>query len=208
MSREEWKQIPGYDGYMVSNTGEVLSTVKQVYSKKEKHVVPFYRRKLLAQHKNKGGYMCVGIGGKYQGGRKTVKVHRLVASAFVKNPDNLPEVNHIDGDKTNNSADNLEWTTHSENEKHAYRTGLQPRTQKRLDLFRNNRTDNSIKVIAVSKCGEKRYFKSIQECADFIGVDRSCVSRACNKGRKTNGYLIFYDRQCPRVEIEITEMED
>ena len=149
--------------------------------------------------------MCVGIGGKHQGGRKTVKVHRLIAIAFIPNPNNLPEVNHIDGNKTNNNVENLEWVTHSENEKHAYRIGIQPMTQKRLNLFKKNRADRSIRVIAVSEKGEKNFFKSMQECADIIGVDRSCVSRACSKGGKTKGFSIFIDKDRPRAEIEIVE---
>ena len=58
------------------------------------------------------------------GKTKTVYVHRLIASAFIPNPDNLPTVNHIDGDTSNNSVDNLEWVSYSENMRHAYRVGL------------------------------------------------------------------------------------
>jgi HNH endonuclease. len=60
--------------------------------------------------------------------RYTRYVHRLVAECFIDNPDGLPEINHKDGNKLNNSADNLEWCNHSDNLKHAYRTGLKPNT--------------------------------------------------------------------------------
>lgn len=201
---KRWKKVIGYDDYLVSDEGEVISTVRYVYSKKKKGVVPFYRIRKLAQHKNRGGYLCVGIGAKHSGGEKTVKVHRLVAKAFIPNPAGLPEVNHIDGNKTNNRVENLEWVTHSENEKHAYRIGIQPKSKKRRDTFLRNRIDKSVKVIAISENGERRIFESMQACANFIGVDRSCVSRACSTGAKTKGYSVLYDKENPRTEIEIT----
>jgi hypothetical protein len=75
---------------------------------------------------NGNGYKQVQImrGGK----RYTRYVHRLVAECFLENPRNLPEVNHKDGNKANNTAENLEWVTRSENLLHSYRTGLKPRT--------------------------------------------------------------------------------
>lgn len=64
------------------------------------------------------GYLTVGING------KQYRVHRLIAQTFIPNPENKPSVNHIDGVKSNNRVDNLEWATNSENMKHAYATGL------------------------------------------------------------------------------------
>ena len=75
--------------------------------------------RIVKQQNSNSGYLRVELGG------KKYLVHRLVAQAFIENHDNKPHVNHIDGNKKNNSAENLEWTTQSENQKHAYKMGLQ-----------------------------------------------------------------------------------
>ena len=71
---------------------------------------------------NKKGYLVFDF--RRRGG-KTVPIHRLVAKAFIPNPNNLPQVNHIDGNKTNNKLENLEWCTNGQNQKHAFANGLQ-----------------------------------------------------------------------------------
>lgn len=107
--QEIWKDISGYEGlYRVSNLGKVESLRNNI---------------ILKQSPTKDGYLAVGL---CNGKTKTCRAHRLVAIAFIPNPDNLPEVNHIDGNKTNNSVDNLEWVTPLENTHHAIRTGLIP----------------------------------------------------------------------------------
>lgn len=107
---EEWKDIEGYEGlYQVSNLGNVRA-LKFYHSRNNVH--------LLKPTVNKYGYcvVCLHKDKKV----KQYRVHRLVAIAFLPNPDNLPYVNHIDCDKTNNSLTNLEWCTQSENVKHGY----------------------------------------------------------------------------------------
>lgn len=96
---EEWKDISGYGGrYKISNTGKVMSFAK---SKKGRI------RKLCT---DSDGYLIVTLHKKPKE-MKTCKVHRLVAMAFVNNPNNLPEINHIDENKLNNTYSNLEWCT-------------------------------------------------------------------------------------------------
>lgn len=89
--------------------------------------------RILRQHKHPHGYMHVST--KVKGRNILFRIHRLVASAWVDNPENKPYVNHLDGDKMNNSADNLEWCTAAENSKHAYEMGLivPPKNEFKLD---------------------------------------------------------------------------
>lgn len=111
MKEEIWKDVVGYETlFSVSNLGNVLSK---------------RTNKLLKQHLNKQGRLSIAtkIGGR-GGLNLCFKVHRLVATAFISNPENKPTVNHIDGDKTNNCASNLEWATYSENMQHAWANGL------------------------------------------------------------------------------------
>ena len=110
---KEWKPVVGYEGlYEVSNMGRVKS-LKRLRTKE----------RIIAQFQNHRGYARVTLW--KDNSQKKYSVHRLVAEAFIPNPNNLPEVNHIDGDKQNNHMDNLEWCTRSENILHAYRTGLE-----------------------------------------------------------------------------------
>ena len=91
INNEEFRDVPGYEGmYEISNLGRVRRNGK-----------------ILKPFKDDWGYLQVDL---YKNGTgRTVRVHRLVASAFLSNPQNLPQVNHKDEDKTNNSVDNLEW---------------------------------------------------------------------------------------------------
>lgn len=106
LADEVWLPILGFRGrYEVSNFGRVRGLTA-----------------ILKPSINNCGYLNVGLC--LDRIRKTKKVHRLVAAAFLPNPENKPQVNHKDGDKSNNKASNLEWATKSENELHAYSTGL------------------------------------------------------------------------------------
>ena len=103
---EIWKQIKEYPRYSVSNLGRVKNNNTD---------------KVLKGYMDFKGYQRVCIHCRGEGIRKDLKVHRLVAEAFVPNPDNKPQVNHIDGNKQNNAASNLEFCTNQENQLHAYR---------------------------------------------------------------------------------------
>lgn len=106
---EIWKDIKGYEGkYQVSNYGSV-KTLNYRRTGTARLLIP----------KNDKGYLAVGL---YKNGkRKMFLIHRLVAEAFIPNPENLPQVNHIDEDKTNNYVENLEWCTQSYNNNYGTR---------------------------------------------------------------------------------------
>lgn len=105
---EEWKDIKGYeDHYQISNFGNVRNKSNNNQLKTRKHSNGYLR-------------FCLSKGGI----TKDFYAHRLVASAFIDNVLNKMDVNHIDGNKTNNNVINLEWATRSENQKHAFSTGL------------------------------------------------------------------------------------
>lgn len=118
--QEIWKAVNGYEGlYEVSNKGRVKTLKKPCILKKRQF---FFPEKVMKQHPNKWGYPMVsmskdGIAGGFS-------VHRLVAIAFIDNPENKPQVNHIDGNKLNNYVSNLEWATRKENMRHSWDIGL------------------------------------------------------------------------------------
>ena len=107
---EEWRDIEGYVGiYQISNFGRV----KSFYGKQPRIMIPkLNNRDYLVLRLNK------------HSARECLPVHRLVAKAFIPNPDNKPQINHIDGNKLNDYVGNLEWVTAKENTKHAYNIGL------------------------------------------------------------------------------------
>ncbi len=108
---EEWKPITSLDGkFHVSSLGNVKNAKSG---------------RVLKQRVNKNGYSQVALkpNGR-NGGDICLKVHREVATAFIPNPEGKPTVNHIDGNKLNNQVSNLEWSTQSENIRHAYDNGL------------------------------------------------------------------------------------
>ena len=119
---EIWKDIKGYENYQISNYGRIKSKTR-ITKVGIKNVKEALRKdKVLKPQKLTKGYLGVRLYQNTTG--KTFKIHRLVANAFIPNPNNLLQVNHIDGNKSNNSADNLEWCTNEENMKHSYKIGL------------------------------------------------------------------------------------
>ena len=106
MIKEYWKPVVGYEGlYMVSNWGRVKSL--DTYRKSRNGSVRFYKGKILKLRTDRDGYLHVSLSKNNK--RKNITVHRLVAQAFLDNPNNLPQVNHRDENKQNNVASNLEW---------------------------------------------------------------------------------------------------
>ncbi len=124
------------------------------------------------------GYLQVTL---YNNHKKcTVYPHRLVAEHFIPNPDNLPQVNHKDGNKDNCNSYNLEWCTASDNIKHAYSNGL----------HKTNIHHNKI-VIQIYNNKAINKFNSIREAERITGIDRSHIRKCCNMTSKTAGGYIW-----------------
>ncbi|MBE6156961.1 MAG: hypothetical protein E7161_04395 [Firmicutes bacterium] len=142
MREEIWKDIKNYEGfYQISNYGRVKS-VERIRKGKTNQIY-LQKERILKQHLNKKtGYYQVYL--TKNSVPKLFLCHRLVAKAFIKNSNNKVFVNHIDGNKKNNIADNLEWCTHSENIQHAYNNNLISRTKNR---FYYSRHKKDIKLI-------------------------------------------------------------
>ena len=118
---EIFKDISGYEGiYQVSNQGKVKSLERKV--RHSEGGWKNWKERIIKPYKGNHGYLMLGLSN--DGHRKAFTIHRLVALAFISNPDNKAEVNHKDGDKTNNLLENLEWNTPSENTKHAHLNGF------------------------------------------------------------------------------------
>ena len=107
--------------YEISNKGNIRS-IDRFVTRSDTGALVFYKGKLLKQAVNRYGYRTIMVS--VENIKKSFNCHRLVAKAFIPNPDSLPEVNHKDGNKQNNNVYNLEWCTSSYNQLHANRTGL------------------------------------------------------------------------------------
>lgn len=156
---EEWVVVRGFDSHMISNLGRVCNWKSGT---------------LLRPRPSGWGYLQVVL---YRNGRTHTKsIHKMVAEAFVPGWDTGLEVNHIDGDKTNNVETNLEWVTKSMNNTHAIRTGLRkPRGT----------------AVEIVETGER--FESVKSCAEFLNVwPTEIVSVAKGRRPRVKGYRIRY----------------
>lgn len=173
---EIWKDILNYEGlYQVSNLGRVKSLKKLSWNGYSYITKPERILKLS----NSKGYKFVRL---YKDKvAKNYTIHRLVAIAFIENKNNYKEVNHIDGNKLNNNATNLEWCTKSHNIKHAYRTGLN-----KARIGKNN--EQSKKVIQYDKNMNKiKIWECISDIERKLKIDHSTVIRCAKHKQKTAG---------------------
>lgn len=166
---EIWKDVEGYEGlYQVSNLGKVRSIDREV---KTSTGFRKYKGMVLKQRIVKE-YLYVNFGT-----RSTHRVHRLIAKAFVPNPDNLPEVNHIDGNKLNNNIDNLEWCTSKENINHSWGKGLsKSRKGEKTNLSKLKEGD----VLEIRRLHKTKKYK-LRQLGAMFNVSEGCVSMIVNK---------------------------
>ena len=177
---EEWRDIKGYEGlYQVSNLGRVKSLDRYVINKSNKQ--QYYNGKILTLSKNNS--------------QKTIPVHILVAKTFIPNPESKPEVNHIDGNKTNNCVSNLEWVTRSENELHAYKNGLAKSSLKQKEAVAKYARENySKEVLQYDLNGNFiKEWNSMHDVWRELGIRPSYICRCCKGLRNhTYGYIWKY----------------
>lgn len=177
--QEIWKDIKGYEGlYQISNLGNVKSLRRKVYNH-------YIKERLLNPVIIKKGYLQIKL--RKENNYKHFKVHRLVAQAFIPNPKNLPQVNHKDGDKTNNCVDNLEWVTEKENMRHAVKNNL-------LKDVSGNNNPNCKKVNQYDLQGNFiKQWNSFYEITKELGFNRHLISNCCNnRSKKSHGYIWRY----------------
>lgn len=193
--KENWKKINDYPNYEISNLGNVKNA----------------KGKILKHRINKGGYLDINL---YKDGKsKSYLIHRLVAEAFIDNPNNLPQVNHKDENRQNNSVENLEWCDSKYNNNYGNRNLKVSKsklgdknpmygkkwTEKQRELLISQRLNhkpyNNKWVIQLTLDGEYiAEFESALKAAESLGKYnlRSNITKACKTGCSSSGYKWQY----------------
>lgn len=167
---EVWKDIKGYEGkYQVSNLGRVKSFPKKTYSKE----------RILTPIVNVDGYYVVDLC--KDGNAKRYRINRLVAEAFIPNPDGLPQVGHKDETKTNNNVNNLEWTTPKENDNMPLRR--QRLSAVKQGVERNDMKRGKHRMAKMVVC-DNIVYGCIKDCAEAYNVSDCSISYWLNGRRK------------------------
>jgi HNH endonuclease len=175
---EEWKDVVGYEGiYEVSNHGQVRThKYKTTYT--NRHGIRHWKQRILKEKDKNNRDVRISLWKNGKG--KDYLAHRLVAEAFIPNPDNKPTVNHIDGNPRNNYVENLEWATYRENNNHA---------------FDNHLMTTAHPVTLVNQVsGEKMYFRSLAKASEYIGFSAGYISNSLKQGKKIKGYDIYHSK--------------
>lgn len=184
LENEIWKDVDGYEGYyQVSNLGRVKSLPRWIIYSDGRHY--FYDGVILKIKHDHGGYCCVEL--TINSNLRTHKVHRLVAHAFIPNPQNLPEINHKDENKDNNCVENLEWCDNNYNNHYGTR----------LDRIHKIIIEKHGRPVVFTKnnTGEKFYYPAINIGAKDLNLDIRTVQRCLNKEPKfktIKGYTVEY----------------
>lgn len=178
--KEIWKDIPNFEGlYQISNLGNVKSLKRKVKNKNGYRII---EETILKKQMNNKGYYIINL---RKNSSHTFKlVHRLVGVVFLKNKNNYPIINHIDGNKLNNNVSNLEWCTYNHNIKEAYRLKLNKYTN--LINFKNKPK----KVLQYDKNNNFiNEFNSIREASRITNVCYNSIwLNCCGKQKCAGGY--------------------
>lgn len=165
----EFREVPGFSGYLVSRDGRIYS---------------LFRNKFLRQGVSKFGYNRVGLYSTPGGKPKWVAVHRIVAQAFLPNPENLPQVNHKNEIKTDNRAENLEWCSCSYNINYGKRNDT---VSKKLMEHKTKTVGRKIRQLDRETGETIRVWDSMHQIERELGISHSSICRCCTGRRKTQG---------------------
>ena len=178
---EIWKDVENYEGlYQVSNLGRIKSLERDVFNYRGT-LINHMEEKILVPVLNNNGYLYVKLCKNGKG--KLMLVHRLVAEAFLPNPENKSQVNHKDEVKNNNAVENLEWCTAS------YNNNYGTRNERSVQNRRYPKLGNHPRAKAIF-CEElNKEFDCITSAGKELGIGRTSINQACTGKRKTAGKL-------------------
>lgn len=194
---EDWQDIENFEGlYKVSNYGRVKSLEKQLRCKIKNNNKRTQKAKIKKIRYDKDGYCKVTLFKDGLRNGKSFFVHRLVAKAFIPNPENKPVVNHKDGKKNNNKKYNLEWNTVKENTIHAIKNGLM-NPKMPIENFRKGKENLKARAVCMidkNKNVVLKKFDTMKEASDFLKIKgTSGIGQCCRKEIKTAyGYIWRY----------------
>lgn len=183
MQHEVWQPVKGFEKYYVSNTGKVKGSSGSILK-------PGLRQ----------GYKVVYLSINHKK-HKTIGIHRLVANAFIPNPENKPEIDHINRDRTDNRVENLRWVTHEENANNPLTLEYKRKTVKRgvysVRFGKVGKLNGKSKTVyQFTKEGVFiRKFESVRQAGIITGICKRCIAyNASNKTKSAGGYIWKYEQ--------------